>query len=384
MLRITISNCITIIFCKIIFMKASNTRRPLHQQAVPEQQGPFFNKANDDAKKKDDAFFQTKLAVGEPGDKFEKEADKVADKVMKKAEEKEKPEVQKKGEDKDKENDKGAAGQAAAALPASGPKSAAADMAHKDKSPVNKDATGGNAKHGKDQATERHAAAAAPASAEHKEKAPDPKSSAGQMPHAPKDKLPGQGAGGQTPKEEEPKMINRKEAEKDKEPDVQKKSKDKEEQPIQKMSDGDKKEEDKTKVNKKEEADKQEEKPATAVMKEEAVKPVQPPVHQGAHKVSLEERIKRSKGKGQALPQDTKAFLEAELGADLSRVVIHTDSDAIAMSKELKAKAFTSGSDIYFNAGQYQPDTAEGRRLLAHELVHVVQQTATSKKKDKQ
>jgi hypothetical protein len=95
MLRTTISNCITIIFCKIIFMKATNTRRPLHQQqTASEQQGPFFNKGNDDIKKKDDVFFQTKLTVGEQGDPLEKEADRVADKVQKKTEEKEKPDVQ--------------------------------------------------------------------------------------------------------------------------------------------------------------------------------------------------------------------------------------------------------------------------------------------------
>ncbi len=350
-------------------MKATNTRRPLHQQAAGEQQGPFFNKANDDTKKKDDAFFQTKLAVGEKDDKHEKEADKVADKVQKKTEEKEKPEVQKKGEDKDKEADKGAAGQAAAPA-ATGPKGAAAPDAHKDKSPANKDATGGNVKHGKDQATDKPATAAGqPAAAEHKDKAPDPKSAAGPAAQAGKDKEPPKGAAQQmTPKEEDSKMVSRKEAEQDKEPAVQR------------MSDGDKKEEDKTKVNKKEDTGK-EEKDATMVNKEEAPKPGPAPVAAGAHKVSLEERIKKTKGKGQALPDEVKSFLEAELGADFSEVVIHTDSEAVAMNKELNALAFTNGFDIYFNAGQYRPDTKAGQKLLAHELTHVIQQTGVSKVK---
>jgi hypothetical protein len=328
-------------------MKSSNTRRPLHQQNTPEQKGPFFSKANDDAKKKDDVFFQTKLAVGEPGDKHEQEADKLADKVQKKTEEKEKPDVQKKGEDKDKETDKNAAGPAAA-LPMAGPKGTAPDMAHKDKTPANKDATGGNAKHGKDQAADRPAASQAPTPAtDHKDKAHDPKSSAGQA----------------TPKDEEPKKVSRKEAESEKEPAVQK------------MSDGDKKEEDKTKVNKKEEAGKQE--------KDEPVMKKESGGAHAAHKVSLEERIKQSKGKGQTLPDDVRAFLESQLGADFSEVVIHTDGESVAMNKELNSLAFTNGFDIFFNAGQYKPGTAAGQKLLAHELTHVIQQTGVSKKKDK-
>lgn len=304
-------------------MKSSNTRRPLHQQIVPEQKGPFFSKANDDAKKKDDVFFQTKLAVGEPGDKHEQEADKVADKVQRKVEEKEKPDIQKKGEDKDKESDKSAVGKAP------DPKSAAAPGAPlKDKAPEDK-GIAGNTKHGKDQA-------------------PQDKGTAGKM----------------APKDEEPKMVSRKEAESEKEPAVQK------------MSEGDKKEEDKTKVNKKEEQGKQDK--DEPVMKKESGGGTH-----AAHKVSIEERIKQSKGKGQALPDDVRAFLEAQLGADFGEVVIHTDNEAIAMNKELNARAFTSGFDIFFNAGQYQPGTAAGQKLLAHELTHVIQQTGVSKKKDK-
>lgn len=351
-------------------MKSSNTRRPLQQQASPETKGPFFNKGNDDARKKDDVFFQTKLAVGEKNDKHEKEADTVADKVQKKTEEKEKPDVQKKGEDKDKEADKSAAGHAAAALPATGPKSAADPAASKDKAPVNKETTGGNVKHGKDPATERPAAAGQPAAAEHKDKAPG---NAHASQASGKDKDPGKGAAAQgAPKDEEHKMISRKEAEQDKEPAVQK------------MSDGDKKEEDKTKVNKKEEAGKQEkEEPATVMKAEVLTAAASTPAHAGAHKVSLEERIRKTKGKGQHLPDEVRAFLEAELGADFSEVVIHTDGEAIAMNKELNALAFTNGFDIYFNAGQYRPDSKAGQKLLAHELTHVIQQTGVSKKKNK-
>ncbi|TVP99924.1 MAG: DUF4157 domain-containing protein, partial [Balneolaceae bacterium] len=57
---------------------------------------------------------------------------------------------------------------------------------------------------------------------------------------------------------------------------------------------------------------------------------------------------------------------------------IHTDSHAVQMNRELGARAFTTGRDIFFNRGEYNTDSAEGKRLLAHELVHTVQQGASS------
>lgn len=304
-------------------MKATNTRRPLQQQQnVPEQKGPFFT-AKSEPQKKDDVFFQTKLAVGGKDDKFEKEADTAADKVQRKAEEMEKPEVQRKAEDKEQEPGKAV--------------SQAGGAAGKDSKPAK--------------------GAAVPMPGEQKDKAGVPQQ--------------------KTAKEEENKMVSRKEAGKEEEPAVQKKSEEKDE-PVQKMGKDDKKEEDKTSVSKKEEEGAKEE-PAM-VMKEEAPGPA--PAHSGAHKVSLEERIRKSKGKGQALPDEVRAFMESSLGADFSEVVLHTDGEAAAMNKELNALAFTNGFDIYFNAGQYRPHTEAGRKLLAHELAHVIQQTGVSMKKN--
>jgi hypothetical protein len=60
--------------------------------------------------------------------------------------------------------------------------------------------------------------------------------------------------------------------------------------------------------------------------------------------------------------------------ADFSNVNIHTDSEAVGMNRELQAQAFTHRNDIYFNAGKFNPDSADGKRLLAHELTHVLQQ----------
>ena len=77
---------------------------------------------------------------------------------------------------------------------------------------------------------------------------------------------------------------------------------------------------------------------------------------------------------GQPLPQDLKQEFGSKLSADLSGVRIHTDAQSHAWNRSLFARAFTSGQDIYFGKGEYQPNTQEGRKVLAHELTHVGQQ----------
>jgi Domain of unknown function (DUF4157) len=79
-------------------------------------------------------------------------------------------------------------------------------------------------------------------------------------------------------------------------------------------------------------------------------------------------------GSGSSLDKNTQPFMESRFGADFSSVRIHTGSESIQMNKELNAKAFTVGNNIYFNQGGYQPNSPEGKQLLAHELTHVVQQ----------
>lgn len=79
---------------------------------------------------------------------------------------------------------------------------------------------------------------------------------------------------------------------------------------------------------------------------------------------------------GQALPPPVKALMEAQLGIALDGVRLHTDAGAAREADALDARAFTVGGDIFFGAGQYRPDSAEGRELIAHELVHTVQQGA--------
>lgn len=71
--------------------------------------------------------------------------------------------------------------------------------------------------------------------------------------------------------------------------------------------------------------------------------------------------------------QDTRSFMSERLGHDFSKVKIHTDSEAVKMNREIGARAFTAGNDIYFNEGEYNPESLNGKKLLAHELVHTMQ-----------
>lgn len=92
-------------------------------------------------------------------------------------------------------------------------------------------------------------------------------------------------------------------------------------------------------------------------------------------KPSVEERIAQSRGMGSPLPPKLLNEMENKFGQDLSSVTLHSDTEAAELSKELNARAFTVGNDIYFAPGEFAPETEAGRELLAHELTHVVQQT---------
>lgn len=77
---------------------------------------------------------------------------------------------------------------------------------------------------------------------------------------------------------------------------------------------------------------------------------------------------------GRPLDPSTRGFMENRFGLDFSRVRVHMDARAAASAQDVSARAYTAGSDIVFGAGQFRPGTMAGRRLLAHELAHVVQQ----------
>jgi len=80
----------------------------------------------------------------------------------------------------------------------------------------------------------------------------------------------------------------------------------------------------------------------------------------------------------QSLPESVRAFFEPRFGTDLGGVRVHADTEAGKLSRALGAEAFTIGADIYFGPGAYRPASATGRRLLAHELTHVMQQSGTT------
>jgi len=87
----------------------------------------------------------------------------------------------------------------------------------------------------------------------------------------------------------------------------------------------------------------------------------------------MESQLNHLQGGGQAMPTGLRSMMESGFGQDFSHVRLHTDSAAASLSSSIHAKAFTHGNDIYFNQGQFSPNTTEGQKLMAHELTHVVQ-----------
>ena len=92
----------------------------------------------------------------------------------------------------------------------------------------------------------------------------------------------------------------------------------------------------------------------------------------------VEQTIQRTRGGGQALPPSVRLDMESAFGVDFSTVRLHTDAGANVLNHALAAVAFTTGRDIYFRHGEYDPHGVSGRRLLAHELTHVVQQAGSA------
>jgi hypothetical protein len=90
---------------------------------------------------------------------------------------------------------------------------------------------------------------------------------------------------------------------------------------------------------------------------------------------SLEAQIRPLRGGGRLLSQSVRDFFEPRFGHDFSRVRVHADAKAADSARAVSAQAYTVGHNVVFSAGQYAPGTRAGRRLLAHELAHVVQQT---------
>lgn len=168
-----------------------------------------------------------------------------------------------------------------------------------------------------------------------------------------------------TPKEEDKQLQREPEAHKDEE--IQKKPTQKEEdQSIHRMSSPHKEED----IHKK--ADHEEKKEIQTKATNGSGSGVNPAVAQS---------IQNSKGGGSSLPKQTEKEMSQAFGYDFSSVRVHTDSESEHLNQELQAQAFTTGKDIYFNEGKYNPENQEGKKLLAHELTHVVQQGGADLKK---
>ncbi|MCL4505189.1 MAG: DUF4157 domain-containing protein [Chloroflexi bacterium] len=86
------------------------------------------------------------------------------------------------------------------------------------------------------------------------------------------------------------------------------------------------------------------------------------------------ERALSHAGGGSPLPETLRTELEPKYGADFSRVQVHTGAQSEQLNRAVGAQAFTHGEHIYMGEGKYNPGTSAGKRLLAHELTHVVQQ----------
>jgi hypothetical protein len=86
------------------------------------------------------------------------------------------------------------------------------------------------------------------------------------------------------------------------------------------------------------------------------------------------DRIDRERGGGQPLDSSIQARMGEALQTDLSQVQVHTSPEADTLNQELGARAFTTGRDVFFREGAYDPHSSAGQELITHELTHVVQQ----------
>lgn len=292
-------------------------------QSREGKEKPFFSKKDHSSEKqKKNNFFQAKLSVNEPGDKYEHEADNVAKAVVNN-------------------------------------KTAKPVVQQKEISSVQRLATSlEDEKLGtNDQRMERDK--------EDKVKAVQRALS----PEKEKDKSV-QKMDATKKEEDKPSLQKMEQREKKKEegmPPVQKmelpEKKKEVETPVQKMDADHEKE----KVQKKDDHKKEEEKTGSAIQSK-------PEASSDTASSQVAANLKNTAGKGNKLPAKTMHEMNNSFGTDFSNVHIHNDTEAVNLNNELHAQAFTHGRDIYFNEGKFDPNSSQGKFLLAHELTHVVQQ----------
>ncbi len=105
-----------------------------------------------------------------------------------------------------------------------------------------------------------------------------------------------------------------------------------------------------------------------------AVQALSKPQGRGKEPLISKKQLDANKHGGQKLDASTRSFMETQFRNDFSNVIIHDDVKSEKLASSISARAFAYGNDIYFNRGEYQPESKEGIRTLAHELTHVVQQ----------
>jgi len=304
-------------------MKTNSRRYRRHRnpELTDKKDGAFFRPTEKAVQKKDDAFFQPKLTMGQPGDSYEREADSVADKVV------------------------------------SGKSADSTAVQRKEISEV--------------------------------QAKPDKKEE--------EKKVQKKGA---ADKKEEEKPVQKKDDKGPKEDEKKKAAPEKkeEEKPVQKKEDaGAKEEEGPADVQAKEEEEpavQAKEEPEKKPAADEVIKEEKDEKGKGSPSVmakagndklqdggdQLAQQLREQRNNGKPLSADVRQEMGNAIGADFDNVRIHTDDKARAMSEDIGAQAFTHGNDVYFNSGRFDTESTQGKRLLAHELTHVVQQGAAPAK----
>jgi hypothetical protein len=116
-------------------------------------------------------------------------------------------------------------------------------------------------------------------------------------------------------------------------------------------------------------------------LEEEEEEPVQTKTNSNQEQEAspaLAAHINSIKSGGQPLNHSIRSYFEPRFSARFNQVRVHTGTQAAQVARSINARAFTVGKNIIFGQGQYSPQTATGRKLMAHELTHVIQQTGPS------
>jgi hypothetical protein len=120
--------------------------------------------------------------------------------------------------------------------------------------------------------------------------------------------------------------------------------------------------------------------PCLKCEEEQKIQTKELPGHQPHFTPKIDASLSSLSGGGRPLPPSVRAFFELRFGRDFSSVRVHTDGQAAETARAIQARAFTAGPNIVLGAGEYTPESVEGKRLLAHELTHVVQQHREGKR----